>query len=126
MRNKTNIKSEANWSVFRRDFTPGFESVLDLGVNNGWYDVNHALEKYVNGYCNESWISFTFSFSLVFRWLAIPWLQAEVDRWLIQRNRTAPRADRNKILPHGIPTLIREKPHLYNAVDFKVPALTPM
>jgi len=80
MRNKTNIKSEANWSVFRRDFTPGFESVLDLGVNNGWYDVNHALEKYVNGYCNESWISFTFSFSLVFRWLAIPWLQAEVDR----------------------------------------------
>jgi hypothetical protein len=45
---KMNIKSEGNWSVFRRDFTPGFESMFDKGVNNGWYNVNNALEKYVD------------------------------------------------------------------------------
>ena len=28
MRNKANVKSEANWSVFRRDFAPGFEDLL--------------------------------------------------------------------------------------------------
>jgi hypothetical protein len=47
MRKKQNIKAEANWSIFRRDFTPGFETVFDCGVNQGWYDVNNALEKYV-------------------------------------------------------------------------------
>lgn len=60
-------------------------------------------------------------YSLVFRWIAIPWLQAEIDEWVRYKNRTAPRADRNKILPHGIPALIRAKPHCYDALDFKVP-----
>jgi hypothetical protein len=44
MRNKTNIKSESNWSVFRRDFTPGFETLFDHGVNNGYYHKDDALE----------------------------------------------------------------------------------
>lgn len=57
--------------------------------------------------------------SLVFRWIAIPWVQAEIDKWIQYKNRTAPRADRNKILPHGIPFLIRSKPHHFNALDFK-------
>jgi hypothetical protein len=26
--NKANVKSEANWSVFRRDFAPGFEDLF--------------------------------------------------------------------------------------------------
>ena len=42
-----NIKSEGNWSLLRRDFTPGFENLLDQGVNNGWYDSNNTLEKWV-------------------------------------------------------------------------------
>jgi len=42
-----NILSEIKWSVFCCDFSPGFEDVLEHGVNNGWYDVNDALEKYV-------------------------------------------------------------------------------
>jgi hypothetical protein len=42
------------------------------------------------------------------------------------RNRTAPRADKNKILPHGIPELIQKKPHLYNATDFKVSVFQPV
>jgi hypothetical protein len=36
-----NILSEIKWSVFRRDWSPGFEDILDAGVNNGWYDVNN-------------------------------------------------------------------------------------
>ena len=47
-REKNNVKSEANWSVFRRDFAPGFEDLFESGVNQGWYDVDKPLEKYVN------------------------------------------------------------------------------
>jgi hypothetical protein len=36
-----NILSEIKWSVFHRDWSPGFEDILDAGVNNGWYDVNN-------------------------------------------------------------------------------------
>jgi hypothetical protein len=42
-----NILSEIKWSMFRRDWTPGFEAILDDGVNQGWYDVNNVLEMYV-------------------------------------------------------------------------------
>ena len=34
-RNKMNVKSEANWSVFRRDFAPGYEDLFEAGVNAG-------------------------------------------------------------------------------------------
>ena len=62
--------------------------------------------------------------SLLFRWLAIPWLQSELDAWVVIRNRTAPRADRKKLLPHGIPELIRQKPEKYSVLDFKVSQFT--
>jgi len=42
---KNNIKSEANWSVFCRDFAPGFEDLFESGVNQGWYSVDKPLEK---------------------------------------------------------------------------------
>jgi len=58
--------------------------------------------------------------SLVFRWIAIPWIQSELDRWMFLRNNTAPRSDTKKVLPHGIPFLIRDKPQNYNTLDFKV------
>jgi hypothetical protein len=45
---KTNVKSEANWSVWRRDFAPGFEDIFEHGVRRGWYDPNKVLEKYAN------------------------------------------------------------------------------
>ena len=48
MRKSHNIKSEINWSVFRRDFAPGFEDILQRGVNSGWYDINNLTEKYVH------------------------------------------------------------------------------
>jgi len=49
---KNNVKSEANWSIFRQDFAPGFEDLFELGVNQGWYDVDKPLEKYIN-YCHN-------------------------------------------------------------------------
>jgi len=55
-----------------------------------------------------------------FRWIAIPWLQTEIDDWVKFKNTTAPRAIKNKILPRGIPALIRSRPSHFNAVDFKV------
>jgi len=45
MQKKNNVKSEANWSIFHHDFAPGFESILEDGVNKGLYDVDNALEK---------------------------------------------------------------------------------
>jgi len=98
-----NILSEIKWSVFRRDFSPGFEDMLELGVQNGWYDINDTLEN------------------LLFRWIAIPWLQTELDNWVKFKNTTAPRAVKNKILPRGVPALIRSRPSHFNAADFKIP-----
>ncbi|KAF8073679.1 hypothetical protein FPV67DRAFT_1410551 [Lyophyllum atratum] len=100
---KTNVKSEANWSVFRRDFAPGYEDLFEFGVRSGKYDINNPLEK------------------LMFQWIAIPWLQTKLDEWVQLRNRTAPRANKHKVLPHGIPILIRQKPAAFNALDFKIP-----
>jgi len=62
----------------------------------------------------------TMAFSLVFRWLAIPWLQSELNAWVALRNQTAPRSDRKKVLPHGIPELMRQKPDQFGVKDFKV------
>ncbi|KAL0945784.1 hypothetical protein HGRIS_012072 [Hohenbuehelia grisea] len=98
-----NVKSEANWSVLRRDFTIGFELLFEEGVQKGWYDVDVPLEN------------------LIFRWLAVPWMQKELDEWVIMRNNSLPRANKHKVLPHGIPAMIRLHPELYGTTDFKIP-----
>jgi len=43
--NKSNIKPEIAWSSFRRNFTPGFETILDHGLNTGLYDPNNPVER---------------------------------------------------------------------------------
>ncbi|PPR06945.1 hypothetical protein CVT26_004134 [Gymnopilus dilepis] len=73
------------------------------GVTEGWYDTTRPLDV------------------LTFCWLFIPWLQTELDRWMYRVNNTRKRADRNKILPHGIPNDINKYPHRYGCLDFKVP-----
>ncbi|KAK7041062.1 hypothetical protein R3P38DRAFT_2478414, partial [Favolaschia claudopus] len=78
MNEKKNIPPEISWSQLRRRFTPGFEDILDIGVNNGWYDPNILIQ------------------ALVFRWVFIPWLQRELDAYRDRVNNTAKRADRNK------------------------------
>ncbi|KAJ7771896.1 hypothetical protein B0H14DRAFT_3096030 [Mycena olivaceomarginata] len=76
--------------------------ILDVGVNNGWYNPDILLEV------------------LVFRYVFIPWLQQELDAYRDRINNTAKRADRNKILPHGVPNDIYEHPSDYGVLDFKV------
>ena len=126
MRKHQNIKPESHWSILRADWAPGFENLLDIGVQNGWYDIGNPLEAYVI-FFSIMYLSHVFSinFRLLFRWLAIPWLQRELDAWVYQRNMTARRANRHKILPHGIPELIRQQPHRYDSIDFKVHCAVP-
>ncbi|KAJ7605177.1 hypothetical protein FB45DRAFT_682230, partial [Roridomyces roridus] len=106
MNDKKNIKPEIAWSQFRQRFAPGFENVLEIRVHKGWYSPGNLLE------------------SLVFRWVFIPWLQAEIDNYVNRVNTTAKRADRNKILPHGVPNDIFQYPDDYGALDFKIMADT--
>ncbi|GLB40063.1 hypothetical protein LshimejAT787_0705730 [Lyophyllum shimeji] len=98
----TNIKPEAGWSQFRAQWAPGFEDLFDYGINGGLYSPSDPLEN------------------LVFRWLAIPWLQTEIDNWVRLYNSSTRRANKNKILPHGVPNLIHAKPERFNSKNFQI------
>ncbi|KAF8430639.1 hypothetical protein L210DRAFT_3614625 [Boletus edulis BED1] len=102
MRTKKNIMPEIAWSQLRRRFTPGFEALLEEGVDAGWYDSDNTLQI------------------MVFRWLFIPWLQQELDSYQQRVNNTWKRCDKKKILPHGVPELIHRCAEDYAALDFKV------
>ena len=54
--NKMNIKAEAGWSQFRSQWAPGFEDLLDFGVNNGFYSPSDPLEKYPTFFQSFSWL----------------------------------------------------------------------
>ncbi|KIK75106.1 hypothetical protein PAXRUDRAFT_173806, partial [Paxillus rubicundulus Ve08.2h10] len=99
---KKNIMPEIAWSQLRCRFTPGFEALLEQGVEAGWYDIDNTLQL------------------MVFRWLFILWLQQELDAYKDCVNNTQKRRDHNKVLPHGIPQLIHTSPEDYAALDFKV------
>ncbi|KAF9068615.1 hypothetical protein BDP27DRAFT_1223949, partial [Rhodocollybia butyracea] len=104
MWDKKNIMPEIEWSQLRRQWTPGFEDLLDISVRNGWYSVENTLE------------------SLVFCWVFIPYLQAELDLYRNRRNLCSKRHDKNKVLPHGVPAHIEMSPQDYDAVNFALPA----
>ncbi|THU87531.1 hypothetical protein K435DRAFT_593318, partial [Dendrothele bispora CBS 962.96] len=57
----------------------------------------------------------------VFKWVFIPWFQAELDVYVDLINTTKRRAQTHKILPHGSPDDIDENAHRYNALNFKIP-----
>jgi len=44
MRTKKNIMPEIAWSQLCRRFTPGFEALLEEGVDAGWYDSDNMLQ----------------------------------------------------------------------------------
>lgn len=44
MRLKKNIMPEIAWSQLHRRFTPGFEAVLETGIQSGWYDPDNTLQ----------------------------------------------------------------------------------
>ncbi|KAI6014915.1 hypothetical protein EDC04DRAFT_2503283, partial [Pisolithus marmoratus] len=102
MQHKKNITCEIMWLQLQHCFTPGFETILEHGIKEGWYDIKNTLE----------W--------LVFRWLFIPWLQEELTGYRDYGNNTAKRHDHNKVLPHGVPSLIYESAGDYSALDFRV------
>ncbi|KAG6372510.1 hypothetical protein JVT61DRAFT_7616 [Boletus reticuloceps] len=104
MRTKKNIMPEIAWSQLRKRFTPGFEDLLNQGVDAGWYDPDNTLQL------------------MLFRWLFIPWIQNELDRYKHHINNTRKRRDRNTILPHGVPMMIHTSAEDYGALDFKYAA----
>ena len=59
-------------------------------------------------------------FRLVFRWLAIPWLQKEADAYVYDHNTSRRRSSHRKILPNGAPDVMFENPESFDARDFKV------
>ncbi|KZT59695.1 hypothetical protein CALCODRAFT_536231 [Calocera cornea HHB12733] len=95
MRGHSNIKPEMRWSQIRREFTSGYEDLFREGVVNNWYDKHNLLEKFI------------------FQWLAIPFMQLELNKYVQMYNNSKPRADKNKILPIGIPRDIMEHPERY-------------
>lgn len=59
MREKKNVMPEIGWSQLRHRFTPGFEDILDVGVNNGWYDPNELVEAYVISFQPHIMLTYT-------------------------------------------------------------------
>ncbi|KAI0080939.1 hypothetical protein K474DRAFT_1588842, partial [Panus rudis PR-1116 ss-1] len=85
MTGHNNVKPEIAWRQFRREHIAGYEKLFDIGLDNGDYDPANVLQRFI------------------FRWTAIPYLQREVDAMVHLHNRTMPRRDKHKILPHGRP-----------------------
>jgi hypothetical protein len=93
---KKNVMPEITWSQLWRWFTPGFETYLDHGVESGWYDCDNTLQWCVDHFLHS--IVLMDGYSLIFRWVFIPWLQRELDRYKDHINNTAKRRDRNKVV----------------------------
>ncbi|KAG1851898.1 hypothetical protein F4604DRAFT_1933836 [Suillus subluteus] len=47
MRTKKNVMPEIAWSQLHHRFTPGYESLLDKGVESGWYNSDNVLQVMV-------------------------------------------------------------------------------
>lgn len=47
MRKGMNVKPEIKWGTFRRQFSPGFEGLLDQALVLGWYRPEDKLHMYV-------------------------------------------------------------------------------
>lgn len=118
-RGHMNIKPEQMWWRFRRTWVGGFEELLEKGIQQQWYNNVNVTDKYVlqclcgpklTEHCDR----------LVFCWLAIPWLQKELDSYVYNHNTSRRRASRRKILPNGIPDVMFENPESVHARDFKV------
>lgn len=58
--------------------------------------------------------------SLAFLWIAVPYLQKELDSWAYQQNMTPRRAQKSKILPQEAPELVFNRPDTAQSGNFKV------
>ena len=46
--NKGNIKPEIAWRRLRTSWSEGFEELIQIGIDNDWYDPDDPLERYVS------------------------------------------------------------------------------
>ena len=95
-RHHQNILLEILWSVFHHDFTPGFSTQVST---RGGMTLMMCYKSMSLIVAILSMVTNLLT-SLVFQWLAIPWIQAEIDLWVWSRNTNIPWADKHKI-PHG-------------------------
>ncbi|KZO89549.1 hypothetical protein CALVIDRAFT_569823 [Calocera viscosa TUFC12733] len=103
MRGHSNIKPEIFWSKLRKQWSPGWEILFDKGLEQGWYDPKVAVEL------------------LLFRWLAIPMLQEDLNRFARIHNHSKPRRDNKKSMPAEIPNVLMEQPDEYGPFcDYKI------
>ena len=98
-------------------WAPGFEKLLQKGISRRRYDDVNVADRYVlachihvnfktYGHCNR----------LVFRWLAIPWLQKAADPYVYDHNTSRRRANRHKVLPNEVPDVMFENPEIVNTL----------
>jgi len=110
------------WSRFCKTWVPGFEQLLDKGLEQQWYNIVNITDRCVtmvymlSTHVHASYYPERF----VFRWLAIPWLQREADSYVYGHNTLRRRADRHKVLPSGVPDVMFKYPESVDALDFKV------
>ena len=117
MQEKSNIPPEITWSQVRRRWTPGFENILDFGLWQGWFDIHNSIDWSLPLPCPYAK---TDSIDrLLLRWVIIPWLQCEMDRFHDHFNNTRKCQDKHKVLPQGVPNHIYENPEAYDGLDFK-------
>ena len=107
-----NIFLERKWSVFCCIFL----QVLRIY----WSRVCKVVGTMWVNSCSHIYSVMCFLSSLLFHWIAIPWLQAEINDWVKFKNTTTPQAVKHRILSHGIPALIYSHPSHFNSINFKV------
>jgi hypothetical protein len=120
MHGHSNIKPEQMWSRFRRMWAPGFESLLQKGISQQWYDDVNVADRYVVYRIRAGFKTYRHFNRLVFRWLAIPWLQKAADSYVYDHNTSRRRASRRKVLPNEVPDVMFENPEIVNTLNFKV------
>lgn len=119
MRGHTNIKPERAWARLRDMWSKGFEDMFDEGIQNQWYNPGNTLDRYV-ATTEISMRMILILCSLTFQWLAIPFIQRELNQYVMMHNTTRRRAHKHKILPHGIPQQMFMRPSIVDSYDFKV------
>jgi hypothetical protein len=70
----------------------------------------YAWASKLTGCCNR----------LIFRWLAVPWLQKAADSYIYDHNTSCRRASHHKVLPNEILDVMFENLEIVNTLDFKV------
>lgn len=99
MHMKKNVMPEITWSQLWCRFTPGFETLLDEGIIEDWYDSGNTLHMFVVLVLPfYVLIMSCHSSRMVFRWVFIPWLQQELNAYRDRVNNTVKWRDRNKVI----------------------------